>query len=263
MYSGPKPYYPPPPPKPYYNSRPPPRPNNPPPPKPPPFPPPPKQDTSKPPNASAIIEEPDGEEQTPLVTLEDLARVQAALERAGCSPQKLRDDLVVDPELLQATIQEVAELVAEDDGLMAAEEYINVFMEEAVRVAPSLEVSGNIETDDYMVTQKVLKGGNVSEVRKRVRGDNVKELLRRIKYSVPITKFLSMDSNVREYLLYCALHVQAALGKPLMIPEYLVRKELGATEWEGYGKDLAARKPYRYTLAPSDKATGGTMVVPH
>ena len=78
--------------------------------------------------------------------------MQAALERVGCSASKLREDLVVDPELLQATIQEVAELVAEDEGLEAAEEYINVFMEEAVRVAPSLEVSGNIETDDYMVT---------------------------------------------------------------------------------------------------------------
>lgn len=86
-----------------------------------------------------------------------------------------------------------------------------------------------------------------------MKADNVKELLRRIKYSVPITKFLAMDSNVREYLLYCALHVQATLGKPLVIPEYLAKKELSATEWEEYGHDLAGKKPYRYTQAPADK----------
>jgi hypothetical protein len=58
-----------------------------------------------------------------------------------------------------------------------------------------------------LVINKSARDGTTQQVRKRVKADNVKELLRKIKYSVPITKFLAMDSNVREYLLYCALHV--------------------------------------------------------
>ncbi len=112
--------------------------------------------------------------------------------------------------MLQATVQEVAELLADQYGLQVATEFINTLLEEAIRVAPAMEVnpvSGDIEVDDYLVINKLGRDGTTKQVRKRVKADNVKELLRKIKYSVPITKFLAMDSNVREYLLYCALHV--------------------------------------------------------
>ena len=125
--------------------------------------------------------------------------------------------------MLSAIIEEATELLGEEVGLDTAVEYANLMLAELERVC---NVSGDVEVDDYEVVRKMLRDGTVRDVRKKVQGNNVKELVRKMKFSLPLTKLLAVDTSVREYLLYCALHVQALLGKTIYLPAEVVRREL-------------------------------------
>ena len=100
-------------------------------------------------------------------------------------------------------------------------------------------MSGNIERDDFDIVRKTMKDGTVREVKKRLQGNNVKELVRKMRFSIPLTKLLATDTTVREYLLYCALHVQSLLGKTVYLPAEVVRRELTEEEWANLGDRLA------------------------
>lgn len=93
-------------------------------------------------------------------------------------------------------------------------------------------------------------------MKKLVRGGNVKELIRKLRASVPLTKYASLDNNVREYLLYTLIRAQASLGKELVVPDFLKRRMLTTDEYEEYGANLASKAPRRYGL-PST-TIGGT-----
>ena len=51
------------------------------------------------------------------------------------------------------------------------------------------------------------------EIQKRLKANTVKELIRGINKSLPVMKLTAMDQDVREYLLYCMLHLQHQLGQ--------------------------------------------------
>ena len=126
------------------------------------------------------------------------------LYHLGVRPEQLRRDLGDCPEMLTAVIDEATEMLGKNDGLETAMDYANLMIGELERVC---NVSGDVERDDYEVVRKVMKDGTVREVKKKVSGNNVKELVRKMRFSLPLTKLIATDSSIREYLLYCALHI--------------------------------------------------------
>lgn len=74
----------------------------------------------------------------------------------------------------------------------------------------------------------------------------MKELIRKLRASVPLTKYASLDDHVREYLLYTLIRAQASLGKELIVPDFLRRRILTADQYEEHGAELASKAPRRY-----------------
>ena len=66
--------------------------------------------------------------------------------------------------------------------------------------------------------------------------------------SLPATKFMSLDNDAREYLLYCLIMTTYQLGGQLIIPDFIQKKELSREDFKLHGEALAARKPARYGL---------------
>ncbi len=105
----------------------------------------------------------------------------------------------------------------------------------------------------------VQTGHGTRKVVKKVTGGNVKELLRKLMASVPLTKYASLDNNIREYLLYTLICAHAYLGYELVIPEFLKRRVLDTGDYERYGAQVAGTVPRRYAPPiPSAAATAGT-----
>ena len=85
--------------------------------------------------------------------------------------------------------------------------------------------------------------GTVRTTKKRLRGTNVKELVRGLRQSISVTKLLSCDSAVREYMMYCAIQMQHLLGKTIVLPTGARAKQLTPDEWVKHGEKLASAKP--------------------
>ena len=45
-------------------------------------------------------------------------------------------------------------------------------------------------------------------IQKHLKANTIKELIKEIKKILPITKLAAMDQDVREYLLFCMLHLK-------------------------------------------------------
>ena len=140
-------------------------------------------------------------------------------------------------------------MLGENHGLDAAADYINMMVEEMERVC---NISGHVGKDDVGITRRVMRDGTIREIKKKLGGNNIKELVRKMRFSMPLTKLLSADSNVREYLLYCALHVQAMLGKIIYLPAEVLHKELTSEEWSALGDRLAGTQAAKYSISPDD-----------
>ena len=54
-------------------------------------------------------------------------------------------------------------------------------------------------------------------MKKRIKG-TVKEAIRGLKSSISVSKLLSVDPQMREYLLYCILEVLNATGQRVKLP---------------------------------------------
>lgn len=85
--------------------------------------------------------------------------------------------------------------------------------------------------------------GKSREQRREIKTGNIKQLVRRFKTAIPLTYYLSIQDDVREYLLFCAIHAQAKLNHKLIVPEYLNVKQVTAKEYEDYGQSLARKSP--------------------
>lgn len=127
------------------------------------------------------------------------------MEQAGIDVNRIRNLLRSAPEVLAYALEEMTEELADHHGLDSAEVLANILLEEIARVAPAWEVSADIERDDYEVVERELASGKKKQVRRLIKGGNIKELVRKLRLTLPATKFLSIDDAAREYLLYCLI----------------------------------------------------------
>lgn len=205
------------------------------------------------PNASAALEEigSNGDGAAGLLSLEQCAKVAKAVRDAGVLVKRIEalEGGAATCELVQDTLLAALETLAEESGLPAAQAFGDLVCDEFARVAA---ISGNIERDDYDVSQRTLSDGTTKEVRKRIRGGNVKELVRALKTSIPIAKLLAVDRDVREYLLYCAIDVMTKLQRQIQIPENALYREMTRDEWVARGQELAGKRVAKYSVTPED-----------
>ena len=61
--------------------------------------------------------------------------------------------------------------------------------------------------------------------------------------SIPVTRFLALDDDAREFLLYAIINAHWKRGGTLVVPDYLKRTELGMDEYREYGIELATMAP--------------------
>ena len=78
---------------------------------------------------------------------------------------------------------------------------------------------------------------------KEIKSGNIKQTVRRLKGTLPLTKILSMQPDLREYLLYCCIHAHAAAGATLYLPEFLKRKDVTNADYEEHGAKVGTAKP--------------------
>ncbi len=130
--------------------------------------------------------------------------------------------------LLSEVAVESINHVEEINGNNAARAAVAV-MEEIVR-ATTTDLSGDIEHDDHEVETKQLPGGNVKTTKKRIKG-TVKEAVRGLKSTISLTKLLSVDPLLREYLLYVILNVLNAMGSRLKLPPDVRPQNVTAEHW--------------------------------
>ena len=166
-------------------------------------------------------------------SLTSLAMAQEAVERAGIPPHQLRRELSK-PDLLVYSLEELVEDLGETWGVESAAELASMFLEELERVSAINQTSADIEEDDWVIKDIVTKSG-VKQSAKKVTAGTVKELLRKLRASVPLTKYASLDNNVREYLLYTLMCAHAYFNKELIVPDFLKRKIVSSAEYEQYG----------------------------
>ena len=103
--------------------------------------------------------------------------------------------------------------------------------------------------------KKTAADGSTKEIRRKIKGGNVREVLRSMKQSVPISKLMAVDGDIREYLLYCAISLAQMLGKRITLPDNLRKKTVTAREWSALGARLAGKKYTRFTISPDDVPT--------
>jgi len=121
-------------------------------------------------------------------------------------------------------------------------------LEEVVN-ATTTDLSGNIEQDDHEIEIKTLPGGNTKTTKKRIKG-TVKEAVRGLRSTISLSKLLSVDPLMREYLLYCILDVLNAMGAKLKLPPDVRAHNVTAERWAEHGKQLAGNTPVKYMLPP-------------
>ena len=127
--------------------------------------------------------------------------------------------------------------LGENVGVDVATDLVSMFLGELERVSAINQTSADIEEDDWIVKDIVTSRGTRKSM-KKVTAGTVKELLRKLRASVPLTKYASLDHNIREYLLYTLICAHAALNKdqPLVVPDFLKRRVLSPGEYEEYGE---------------------------
>ena len=86
-------------------------------------------------------------------------------------------------------------------------------------------VHPDIEVNDTLITKKQMSDGTFRESSKPLRG-TIKELVRGLRTTIPVFKLLQADNKVREYLLYCALSLVAAMGQPIAVPTGAAVREM-------------------------------------
>ena len=59
-----------------------------------------------------------------------------------------------------------------------------------------------------------------------------------MKSSISVSKLLSVDPQMREYLLYCILEVLNATGQRVRLPPNVKGQNVTAEHWVEYGKKL-------------------------
>ncbi len=123
------------------------------------------------------------------------------------------------PVTLHMLIQKIAEESVHHIEEMNGEEAAcaTAFLMEEVVNATTTDLSGDIEHDDHEVETKVLPGGSVKTTKKRIKG-TVKEAVRGLKSTISLTKLLSVDPQLREYMLYVILNVLNAMDARLKLP---------------------------------------------
>lgn len=111
-----------------------------------------------------------------------------------------------------------------------------------------LEFPSDINRDDTLARERDLPGGGTKKTTKRLRTGNVKNIVRSFKTTVPLTKLVSTEPAVREYLLYTILSVVAALGERIHLPPNARCKQYTSADWEARGKNLVRISPGKYTI---------------
>ena len=136
-----------------------------------------------------------------------------------------------------------------DEGHGEAAARATAALLEEVSNATTTDLSGDIEKDDHEIEVKTLPGGNVKTTKKRIKG-TVKEAVRSLKSTISLSKLLSVDPLMREYLLYCILDVLNAMGARLKLPPEVGAHNVTAERWAEHGKHLAGNTPVKYVLPP-------------
>ena len=75
----------------------------------------------------------------------------------------------------------------------------------------------------------------------------MKEILQKLRTTVPVIRFMHLDDNVREYLLYMAILAHSRLNKVLTIPDYLRTRPVSSREFMLHGAELAGKDPGKHT----------------
>jgi len=118
------------------------------------------------------------------------------------------------PEAFLEILEEGLEMCAEVHGAQgetAAEALFDLAVELCNEITSEHVVSADIGVDDAVITRRTMPDGTVRETRRPLKG-TIKEMVRGLRTSIPIFKLLQADAPVREYLLYCAISLVAALG---------------------------------------------------
>lgn len=150
--------------------------------------------------------------------------------------------------LLVNTIAEEVVNFMEDMHGEAAARATAALLEE-VSNTTTTDLSGDIERDDHEIEVKTLPGGSTKTTKKRIKG-TVKEAVRGLKSTISLSKLLSVDPLMREYLLYCILDVLNAMGARLKLPPDLRAHNVTAERWAEHGRQLAGNTPVKYVLPP-------------
>ena len=95
-------------------------------------------------------------------------------------------------------------------GLMAAKATHVLAAEMLNSITSAKAIHPDIEVDDVLIVKKTMPAGSTQKLAKLLRG-TIKELVRGLKATVPVFKLLQADVKVRDYLLYCALSLVAAM----------------------------------------------------
>ena len=157
------------------------------------------------------------EEGGVLPSLEHVCKIAEALTAAEVDAGKLHaltNDSDSSLEVVRTVLEDGLECCHTINGLEAVEAYLSLAKEiiNAVNQASSaLRLSPDIEVDDYEVQQKQHADGSNKETHKKLKG-TMKEMIRSLRASVPLMKLMAADPKVREYLLYCAISLSAAMG---------------------------------------------------
>ena len=126
-----------------------------------------------------------------------------------------------DLKVLRSVFEELAEMLAAH-SVESATEFANEVFSEVERVsAAQVEIDPLPDKEDYQVDVKIVSDGIARQVHKKLRANTVKGLLRRIKKSLPILKFLQLDPAVREYLRYALFYFWQVHGLQLIVLEGL------------------------------------------
>ena len=149
--------------------------------------------------------------------------------------------------LINSIAEEAVNFMEEGFGEPAA--IATAALLEEVANATTTDFSGNIEKDDHEIEVKTLPGGSVKTTKKRIKG-TVKEAVRGLKSTISLSKLLSVDPLMREYLLFCILDVLNAMGARLKLPPDVRAQNITAERWAEHGKQLAGHTPVKYVLPP-------------
>ena len=191
---------------------------------------------------------------TPLLpTFDAVTNMARALHEINICPSSLAVVAEEDPEAFLSVLEEGIEMCAEvhgvENGLTAAHAVHDLAIEMLNNITTESLVHPDIEVNDTLITKKQMPDGTFRESSKPLRG-TIKELVRGLRTTIPVFKLLQADNKVREYLLYCALSLVAAMGQPIAVPTGTAVREMTLGDWLERGRHLAGMTPHRFTLPP-------------